>query len=106
MKSRIVFGDEKLKGDFERLKTENVSLYKSITRIFQQLEKNAFSGIQIPKKLIPVSYKKNFSADNLWKCNLPSGWRLFYTIKRDEIIVLSIILDWMKHKNYERKFKY
>ena len=43
---------------------------------------------------------------NLWKYNLPNAWRLIYTIKRDEVVVLSIVLEWMDHKEYEQKFNY
>ncbi len=29
-----------------------------------------------------------------------------YTIKKDNVVILSIILEWLDHKNYERRFKY
>ena len=38
--------------------------------------------------------------------NLPNAWRLVYTIKEDEIRILSIILEWFNHKDYEKKFNY
>ena len=109
MKSRIVFVDEKLKTAFENLKkskTEEVKLQKFLERAFEDIEKDAACGIQIPNKLIPREYKKKYRIDNLWKYNLPDAWRLLYSVKREEIVVLSIILEWMNHKNYERKFKY
>jgi len=37
---------------------------------------------------------------------LPDAWRLLYSIENQEILVVSIILEWMDHKNYERTFKY
>jgi hypothetical protein len=44
---------------------------------------------------------------NLWKYDLPNGWRLLYTITADnEVEIISAILEWFDHKNYERKFKY
>ena len=43
---------------------------------------------------------------NLWKYDLPKGWRLIYSIVNDEIVVVSLILEWFDHKEYERKFKY
>jgi len=73
---------------------------------FEDLEENAFSGTQISKKLIPKVYCNNFSIDNLWKYDLPNAWRLIYSIKNSEIYVLSIILEWMSHKEYEQRFKY
>lgn len=110
MKSKIVFGDDKVKISFDKLKsskTEDKRLYKWLTRAFEDLEENAFCGIQIPKKLIPKEYEKKFgNLDNLWKYNLPNAWRLVYTIKDSDVIVISIILEWLDHKEYERKFNY
>jgi Txe/YoeB family toxin of Txe-Axe toxin-antitoxin module len=110
MKSTIIFGDEKLKADFEKLqnsKTEDIQLYKSLNEAFTVLENNAFAGIQIPKRLIPREYKTRFGElDNLWKYNLPKAWRLIYTVKRDQVIILSVVLEWMSHKDYEKRFKY
>jgi Txe/YoeB family toxin of Txe-Axe toxin-antitoxin module len=110
MKSTIIFGDEKLKDEFEKLKssnTEDVQLYKRLNEAFAVLENNAFAGIQIPKRLIPREYKTRFGElDNLWKYNLPKAWRLIYTVKRDQVIILSVVLEWMSHKDYEKRFKY
>lgn len=110
MNSEIIFADEKIKEALEKLKnskTEDKKLYDFLVRAFDDLEKNAFCGIQIPKKQIPKEYHHKYgSLDNLWKYNLPNAWRLIYTIKNNEVVVLSIILEWMSHKDYERKFNY
>ena len=109
MKSNIVFENEKLQKSLEKLKdskTEDKKLYSFLSRAFADLEENAFCGIQIPKKLIPKDYFQKHNIDNLWKYNLPNAWRLVYTIKNGNIIVLSIVLEWMNHKDYEKKFKY
>ncbi len=110
MRSEIIFGNEKLKESLEKLKsstTEDKKIYKWIVRAFEDLEKDSFTGIQIPKRLIPKEYKKKFGRlDNLWKYNLPNAWRLIYTIKSEQIVILCIILEWMDHKEYERRFKY
>jgi len=109
MKSEIKFAEEKVKESFEKLKeskTEDKKLYDWINRAFDDLEENAFCGIQIPKKLIPKIYLNKYKIDNLWKYDLPSGWRLIYSVANGEICVLSIILEWLDHKNYERRFGY
>ena len=110
MKSKVVFGDKKVKASFEKLKsskTEDKKLYEWLERAFEDLEQNSFCGIQIPKKLFPKEYEKKFGKlDNLWKYNLPNAWRLIYTIKNGEVLVLSIILEWLDHKEYERRFNY
>ncbi|MBR9701272.1 hypothetical protein GOV11_05405 [Candidatus Woesearchaeota archaeon] len=98
--SKVKFIDEKIELSFEQLRDEN--LCKWLTRAFDSLEKNAFSGVQIQKKLIPKKYK----VKNLWKYNLPNGWRLMYSIYANEIIVISLILEWLPHNEYEKRFKY
>lgn len=104
MKSEIVFGDDKIEKDFDKVDEE---LRQQLERAFRNLENNAFCGIQIPKKLIPKEYIKKFGQlTNLWKYNLPDAWRLIYTIKNDKVNVLSVILEWMDHKTYERRFGY
>ncbi len=107
--SKVKFADKNLLKSFKKLensKGDEKKLYKFLIRAFKDIEKNAFCGIQIPKKLIPKSYLKKYNVKNIWKYNLPNAWRLLYSIEADEIIVVSIILDWMDHKDYERKFKY
>ncbi len=108
--SEVKFGDESLKKaylELEKGKFEDKQLKEWLDRAVGDLGKNAFSGIQIAKRLIPQEYYQKYGPlDNLWKYNLPNAWRLIYTIKRDEVVVLSIVLEWMKHKEYEKRFGY
>lgn len=109
MKSVVHFGDEKLKQAFEKLKDSRVEdkmLYEWIVRATQDLEQNAFCGIQVPKRLIPKLYIDKYGIDNLWKYDLPKGWRLLYSVANSEVCIISIILEWMNHKDYERRFRY
>lgn len=107
--SKVKFADEKVKRAFEQLEcstTEDRQLYSFLVQAFRNLEDNAFAGIQIPKKLIPKEYIEKYGIDNCWKYNLPNAWRLLYSVARNEVIVISIVLEWLDHKNYERKFNY
>jgi Txe/YoeB family toxin of Txe-Axe toxin-antitoxin module len=109
MNSEIKFAEAKVKESFEKLKeskTEDKKLYEWINRALDDLEENAFCGTQIQKRLIPKIYIERYQIDNLWKYDLPKGWRLIYTIANNEINVLSIILEWFDHKEYERRFCY
>ena len=106
MKSKIQFADEKIEKSLEKLKKKDSKFYKFILRAFQDMEENVFCGIQIPKKLIPREYLKKFEVKNVWKYNLPGAWRLLYSIEGRDLIIFSIILEWIDHKTYERKFKY
>ena len=105
----VWFGDEKAKEAYESLKTgkyEDRELYEFISRAIEDLKKDPFCGISIPKSLIPKAYKTKYDVDNLWKYNLPNAWRLVYFIKGDSVKILSIILEWFDHKEYERRFNY
>ena len=109
MMCKVVFADRKIKVAFEKLKdskAEDKKLYSWLNRAFDDICENAFCGIQIPKKLIPKKYLKQYGIDNLWKYNLPNAWRLLYSVARDEIIIIAIILEWLPHKEYERLFGY
>ncbi|MBI3032638.1 hypothetical protein HYY69_04130 [Candidatus Woesearchaeota archaeon] len=107
--SKVQFADDKIKKAFDDLeKSDNydIELRKYLERAFNDITTNAFCGIQIPKKLIPKEYIQKYNVTNAWKYNLPGAWRLIYSIESKEVIVLSIILEWMDHKNYERRFNY
>ena len=109
MKCRIVFADNKVKESFEKLKdskTEDKKLFSWLNSAFDAISEDAFCGIQIPKKLIPKKYLKIYGIDNLWKYNLPNAWRLLYSVARDEILVIAIVLEWLTHKDYEKRFGY
>ncbi|MFH0869757.1 MAG: hypothetical protein V1866_01725 [archaeon] len=104
--SRVVFISDALEKSFYSL-SEDDFLKKSIIKAIHELRKNAFSGIQIPKRLIPKEYIRTFKINNLWKYDLPKGWRLMYTVTADnEVELISAILEWFDHKDYERRFRY
>jgi Txe/YoeB family toxin of Txe-Axe toxin-antitoxin module len=104
--SKVKFISERLEKDFNSL-DENDTLKKSIKRAIQDLRTDAFFGIQIPKRLIPKEYISRYNLTNLWKYDLPNAWRLLYTVTNEnEIQLVSAILEWFNHKDYERRFKY
>ncbi|OGI15384.1 hypothetical protein A3K63_05740 [Candidatus Micrarchaeota archaeon RBG_16_49_10] len=107
--STIRFADEDLKRAFFKLQEGDESrreLFRFVNQALDNMEKNAFCGIQIPKNLIPKTYVKKYGVSNLWKYDLPKGWRLIYTIKNENLIVISLVLEWMNHKDYEKRFGY
>jgi len=108
MQSQIIFGDERLKKEFESLSSlREAKLHDQIKKAFLNLQEDAFCGIQIPKRLIPREYLKRYGdITNLWKYNLPDAWRLIYTVKNNKVSVLSVILEWLDYKEYERRFGY
>ncbi len=105
----VAFITKKLKSNFELLKEgkfEDKQLYQLINKSIDNLKKNPTSGIKIPKKIWPRIYIKRYGITNLWKYDMPNAWRLLYTIETNEIRIVSIILEWMNHKDYEKRFNY
>lgn len=105
-RSHVKFVSENLENEFESLPEEE-PLKKHIKRAIEDLKQNAFAGIQIPKRLFPKEYIQRYHVSNLWKYDLPKGWRIIYTIVREsEVQLLSIILEFFDHKEYARRFHY
>ncbi len=104
--SKVVFINDKLENSFNSLSKKD-PIRKGIVRAIKDLQKNAFAGIQIPKRLIPKEYIQKYSINNLWKYDLPNSWRLLYTVTpENEVELISAILEWFNHKDYEKKMRY
>ncbi len=88
------------------ISSNNQTLLNSIKQKIRILKDNPGYGIHIPKNKIPKKYLDDFDINNLWKINLSGAWRMIYTIKANEIEIISLIIDLMNHKHYEKKFKY
>jgi hypothetical protein len=85
---------------------------KSIFDAFKQkvelIKKDTHYGQQIPKKLFPRQYKKQYEITNLWRVELPSFWRMLYTITSDDskIEIVVLIIDILDHQQYDKIFGY
>ena len=106
METEIRFVDVKLKEAFNSIENFDLRLFKEINQALDEISRNAYSGRQVKKKLIPKEFIIKYNINNLWIYNLRKDWRLLYTIANDEIGVLAIILNWMDHKDYEKLFKF
>ena len=105
-KSEVIFVNDKIEKEFNNL-DKNDELKKHISRAIEEIKNNAFCGIQFPKRLIPKEYIQKFGIINLWKYDLPDGWRLVYSITTpNKVEILTIILEWFSHPEYERRFHY
>jgi hypothetical protein len=109
MKASVFFADDRIKESFFALassRTENEEIYRTLNESFDALALDAFCGIQVPKRLIPKSYITRYGIDNLWKYNFHKNWRLMYSVAGDGTNVIVLILEWLPHKEYERRFGY
>lgn len=72
-----------------------------------RLTQDVTVGDSIRKSLIPPVLKRNYEIDNLWRLELPGGWRALYTIASrpagmPEVSILRIL----SHTDYDRLFGY
>lgn len=115
---RIIIGGD-AKSEFEKLNetvgreiskgiktSDHQTLFNAIKEKIEFLRENPQYGIHIPKDRIPKEYIREYNINNLWKVNLSGAWRLVYTIRGSEIEIISLILDILDHRKYEKKFGY
>ncbi|RXE56305.1 hypothetical protein ABH15_09305 [Methanoculleus taiwanensis] len=110
MKAAIYFADAKVKGAFEALKastrTDEQELAALLDRALDAIAANAFCGTQVPKRQIPKVYlQRQPPIQNLWKYNLSRSWRLMYTVASDGDTI-AVIIEWLDHTGYDRRFGY
>jgi len=106
---QVAFANQGLKDAYFELKEgkfEEKQIFDFVTRAIDDLKKDSFCGIKVPKDLWPKEYIKNYQITNLWEYNLPNAWRLTYTIIGGNIKIVSMILEWMDHKTYEKRLGY
>jgi hypothetical protein len=86
--------------------SEYQTLLNSIKQKVELLRDNPQYGIHIQKNKIPKKYIEQFEVNNLWKVNLSGAWRMIYTIRGSNVEIISLVLDIINHKNYNKIFGY
>ncbi len=89
-----------------RENTDEMQLLKSIKQKVDFVKANPFYGDPVAKKLIPVEYKVEYGAVNLFRVELSRFWRMLYTLKGDQIEIVAFVLDIIDHPTYDKKFGY
>jgi len=107
MKSdKVIFVEDSLENVFNNL-DERDPVKKALIKAIRDIKENCYCGRNVRKKLIPRKLIERYYINNLWIYNLPSSWRLLYSLTTSgEIELIAVILDWMSHKDYERLFKF
>jgi hypothetical protein len=109
MRSALYFADDQVRQIFFSLRSgraEEKEIFDQLNVVFDTLAADPFCGIQIPKRLIPKVYIRKYGIDNLWKLNFHRNWRLMYSVAGDGMQLVTLILEWLPHKEYERRFGY
>jgi hypothetical protein len=88
-------------------KKERIIL-NSLKAKLDSIKKDPHYGSPIRKKLIPSYYRIKYSANNLFRIELPQFWRMLYTLTNSEteIEIIAFVLDVLDHEDYDKKFGY
>jgi len=109
MKSALYFADDQVRDAFFMLqfgRAEEKEIFNQLNSAFDMISLDTFCGIQVPKRLIPKIYITKYGIDNLGKLNFHKNRRLLYSIASDGTRVVTLVLEWLPHKEYERRFRY
>ncbi len=83
-------------------------ILKAINQKIELIKINPHYGNPIAKNQIPEEYKLRYSANNLFRVELPNFWRMLYMLTNGgtnfEIIVF--VIDIIDHPDYNKKFGY
>ncbi|MFC1723107.1 hypothetical protein ACFL0V_03130 [Nanoarchaeota archaeon] len=105
---KIGFASFKLKKEYLSLESgrfEDKQLFEHISQVIELLRFDSEVGAKIKRRLWPIKYQK-YRILNLWKVNLPRGWRLVYTVDTQNGVISIAVLEWFSHKEYEKRFNY
>jgi hypothetical protein len=103
---KILFVDTSLEKVFNKMNDKDPTK-KAIIKAITEIKENSYCGRNVKKSLIPKKLKDKYGINNLWIYNLPSAWRLLYSLTTSgEVELVAVVLDWMSHKDYERLFKF
>jgi hypothetical protein len=68
------------------------------------LLQDCLHGEVVRKPAIPRGLRAKYGLENLYVADLPSFWRLLYTIVRREGRRIVLVVDIVNHKDYDRWF--
>jgi hypothetical protein len=96
----------KLNSEAESNKQSRMIL-KAINNKKELIKLNIHYGDPIAKNLIPEEYKLKYGVANLFRVELPTFWRMLYTLtNNEEVEIVAFVLDIIDHSTYDKKFGY
>ena len=99
---------KKIEKEIEQGDKTNEREYKLIKKGIKMLKQDYRKGVHISKKNRRAyePFIKKYNITNLWKLNVSKDWRLIYTVQGTEVEVVSVILESLNHKEYDRVLGY
>ena len=109
---RIIFSPE-AEEVYKKLNTaaknnkQSRMILNAVNHKIELIKLNIHYGNPIAKNLIPEEYKRKYSVTNLFRVELPTFWRMLYTLtNNEEIEIIAFVLDIIDHPIYDNKFGY
>lgn len=103
----VVLSDRAAK-TLDRLERSRDPRERSIARRARALRTvlmiDCLHGEVVPGAKIPASLRQRYSVGNLYVEDLPSFWRLLYTVANEEGQRYVVILEIVGHADYDRWF--
>jgi hypothetical protein len=97
---------KKLNEEAENNKQSRMIL-KAVNNKIELIKLNIHYGNPIAKDLIPEEYRQKYSTINLFRVELPTFWRMLYTLtNNEEVEIIAFVLDIIDHPTYDNKFGY
>ena len=91
----VIFANKEMENRYKRLAVpehpEDRRLYLTLRNIRSKVRSEYHRGEEIPKDKIPAIYRQMFHIDNLWKLNPSKHEVVFYSIVRDDILIVDIL---------------
>ena len=84
------------------------TILSAVNKKVELIKANPHYGAPIAKNMIPQEYASKYEITNLFRVELPSFWRMLYTLTASdtEIEIIAFVLDITDHKKYDKKFGY
>jgi len=103
---KLTFADKKLEKSFNALSDKD-PIKKGLKKAMRDIKGNFGIGRLITKDTHNKSrirkILEKYGVVNVRVYNLPSAWRMLYSITRSEDIkIVAVVLDWVSHKDYEK----
>lgn len=105
-KKNIVVSGTKDFVEFYKGLKPNEQLKKYINEAMDLLKSDPTIGDRIEKQLWPKEYRRKYGINNLFRYQLPSGYRMIYTIIGDSSKIVCLIIEVLPHKEYDKLFGY
>ena len=84
------------------------SILTAINKKSELIKANPHYGNPISHDKIPTEYIQKYGVTNLFRVELPSFWRMLYTLTNNDtkVEIIAFILDISSHPTYDKKMKY